>query len=109
VLVQGDDLFFDRVFGNQPVDRDGTLLPNAMGPIAGLVFYSGVPPGVHVNYVISGGEVESGAACLEADQKDIALPRLKGIDALSAFVGGGAAVEILVANLLLIEIGLNNP
>ena len=31
--VQVDDLFFDRASCHQPIHGDGTLLPDAMGPV----------------------------------------------------------------------------
>ena len=61
--------------GHQPVDGHRPLLADAVGAVGGLVLDGGVPPGIHVDDVVGGGEVEPGAAGLEADQEEIAPPR----------------------------------
>ena len=105
LLVELDDFFFDRVFCDNSVDGDGAFLAHAVGAIGGLIFHGGVPPGIHVDDIIGGGEVESGSACFEADEEDVAFSSLEGIDALFAVLHGGAAVEVLVMNALFVEIG----
>ena len=79
VLVQLDDLFFDGVARHQPVDGHRALLADAVGAVGGLVFDGRVPPRVHVDHVVGGGQVEAQAAGLEADQEEIALAGLEGV------------------------------
>lgn len=45
-LLELEDLFFNGVFGDEPVDEDGFLLSDAVCSVCGLSFYGGVPPGV---------------------------------------------------------------
>ena len=105
LLVELDDFFFDRVFCHNAVDGDGAFLAHAVGAIGRLIFHGGVPPGIHVNDIIGSSEVESGPARFEADEEDVAFSRLKRIDALFAVLHGGAAVEVLIADALFVEIG----
>ena len=51
-----------------------------MGAVTGLILDSRIPPGVHVDDVVGGGQVEAEAACFERDEKDIAVAGLKGVD-----------------------------
>jgi len=46
-----------------------------------------------MDHGVGGGEVQSEAACLERDQKDVGLARLEGRDALLARLRRGRAVE----------------
>ena len=55
--VQGGDPFFDRAFGDEPVDRHGTLLAQAVGAVGSLVLHRRVPPGVHVQDVVGRRQV----------------------------------------------------
>ena len=105
LLVKLDNFFFDRVFCHNSVDGDGAFLAHAVSAIGGLIFYGRVPPGIHVNNIICGGEVESGSARFEADEEDVAFSGLKGIDAFFAIFHRGAAVKILVADALFVEVG----
>ncbi len=67
---------------HQPVDRDRPRLPDPMRAVGGLILHRRVPPRVQVDDIIGGGEVQPGAARLEADQEDIAGAGLKGLDPL---------------------------
>ena len=60
-----------------------------------------------MNDVVGGGEVEAEAAGLEADEKEIAVAGLKGVDREFTLFPGGTAVEILVADTLAVEIFAN--
>jgi hypothetical protein len=78
--VQADDLFFNGVSGNQPVDGHRPFLADAVRPVRGLVLHRRVPPGVHVDDVVGRRQVEAQAAGFEADEKEIALAGLEGLD-----------------------------
>ena len=43
------NLLFDAVFDKQPVGDDRLLLPDAVGPVDGLIFNGWIPPGVVMN------------------------------------------------------------
>jgi len=103
--VECQDAFFDGALGDQPVDGDRALLADAVGAVAGLVFHRGVPPGVHVDHIVGGGEVQAEAAGAQADQEEFALARLKGGDGGAALGLGGAAVQILVADAAGVQVG----
>ena len=73
--VELDDLFFDRVLGDESIHGDGALLADAVGAVGRLRFHRGVPPRVEVNHVVGGGEVQAEAAGFEADEEQAgALP-----------------------------------
>ena len=67
-----------------------------MGSVGGLVFDGWVPPGVHVDDVIGGGEVESGAPCFEGDEEQVTVSGLEGIDGFLTFGSWSRPVEVLV-------------
>ena len=100
-----DYFFFYGVFCHNSVDGDGAFLAHAVGAIGGLIFHGGVPPGIHVNDIICGGKVESGSACFETDEENVAFSCLECIDALLSVLHGGAAVKVLVADALFVEVG----
>ena len=100
-----DYFFFYGVFCHNSVDGDRAFLTHAVGTIGGLIFDGGVPPGIHVNDIICGGEVESGSACFETDEEDVAFSCLECINPFFAVLHWGAAVEVLVADSLFVEVG----
>ncbi len=63
-----------------------------MGSVGSLVFNGWVPPRVHMNDVICGGEIEPKATRLQADQEEIALSGLEGIDTYFSLFCAGATV-----------------
>jgi hypothetical protein len=65
VAVQVDDAFLDRVARHQAVDGDGALLAHAVGAVRGLVLHRRVPPRVHVDHVVGGGQVDADPAGLQ--------------------------------------------
>ena len=65
-----DDLLFDGVAGDQPVDHDVAGLADAVGAVDGLGLGGRVPPRVEQEAVVGLGEVQAEAAGLEADQED---------------------------------------
>jgi len=62
LFLQLQNLFFHRSTGDDLVNEDGLILPNAMGSVAGLHFNGGIPPRVEMNDVIGGGQVQPYAA-----------------------------------------------
>ncbi len=62
------DALFDCALADEFVDKDGLVLPDAVGAVGGLVFGGGIPPGVVVDDGVGGGEVEAGASCLEGNE-----------------------------------------
>lgn len=95
-IVQRYDLLLDRIGHDQAVDRDRPRLADAVGAIRGLVFDGRVPPGVQVDDVVRGGQVQTGPSGAQADQKDGALAGLEGVDPFGAVGGGGAAIQVLI-------------
>ena len=83
------DLLFDRTFRDQPVDGHRSRLTDAVGTIRGLVLHCGIPPRVHVDDVVRGGQVQAEAARLERNEKDIAIARLERVDALRPLLAPG--------------------
>lgn len=57
IFVECEDLLFDGIFGDQSVDGHGPELAESVGTVGGLVFDGWVPPRVHMDDVIGGGEV----------------------------------------------------
>jgi hypothetical protein len=82
--MQIKDLFFNRILYNETINGGGTALSDPMRKVGGLVFDSRIPPRIEVDDVIGGSEIETGAPGLEADQEEVALPALKGLDPLRA-------------------------
>ncbi len=66
------------------MDLHGTVLPDAPGPIAGLVLDRRVPPAVVVHHVGGAGEVEPRAPCLEREDERVGLAGLEAVDDLLA-------------------------
>src|SRR4051812_9029102 len=102
LLLELQDLFFDRAGGDEAVNRDDLLLADAVSAIGGLVFDGGVPPGVEVDHGVRRGEVETGTAGLETDQehRDRRIV-LEALDALLAV--HRAAVQVFVTDLVFVE------
>ena len=73
-----------------------------MGAVGGLILDRRVPPRIEVDDGVGRGEVEAGAARLEADEEH-RQPRivLEAVDALGAVLGG--AVEVLVGDAVLLS------
>src|SRR5665647_1538790 len=103
-----DNFFFNGVLADKPVDGDGPGLANAVSPVGRLILNGWIPPGVHVDDVISRSQVQSQPAGLEADEKEIALAGLKLINLLFALGAVGGAVQIFVGNALSIQILTQN-
>ncbi len=106
-MVEGDDLFFDGSFGDETIDRNRASLPDAVGAVRGLIFGRGIPPGVHVDDVVGGGEIESETSGFEGNQKDVTFSALKSIDGFLAFFRWGGAIEILVGDAVAIQLCTN--
>ena len=96
IFVEGEDLLFDGIFGDQSINGHGAELAESVGSVGGLVFDGWVPPGVHVDDVIGGREVQTGAPCFEGDQEQVTFSGLEGIDGFLAFGRWGSTVEVLV-------------
>jgi len=100
-------LFFDGVPGHQPVDGHGVLLTDAVSAVRGLILDSRIPPGVHVDDVIGGSEVEPQSSGFETDEKKVPVPRLKGFHLFSAHFGQRASIQVTIANASVIQIFAN--
>ena len=83
VLLQRCNLFFDGVFGDQPVDKHWLILTDAVSPVRRLQLGGQVPPGVIMYHGIRARKIESHAPDLEANQE------YRGIAALDLRVVGG--------------------
>ena len=80
LLLQLIDFLLDGPFGDEFINLDGILLADAVGSVGGLLFYSGIPPGIIVNDHISASEIETSTASFEGDKEDICCAAVEGID-----------------------------
>jgi len=85
-LVERHDLFFDGSLRHQAIDRDRSILTHAMCAGGCLIFDRGVPPGIQMNHIIGGGQVQPRPAGLKTDEEDFTFARLKGFN--GAFTQG---------------------
>src|SRR3569623_3584456 len=99
----GQNRLLDRPPRDQTHGCHGAGLADAMGARRGLVLDGRVPPGIHVDDRVGGGQVQAEAACLQRDQEDVCLAGLKSGDALGARFGGGGAVQQQHAEPLLAQ------
>ena len=88
LFLEEEDLFFDRSLGDKFVDEDGVFLPDAVSPVRGLTFQSGVPPWIIMDHCVRRREVQTRASGPEADEED-------GNHSGLEFVAQGAAVRRL--------------
>src|SRR5215472_1056038 len=79
-FLQLQHALFDSALRHELVDKDGLVLADAVGAVGRLVLDRRVPPGVVVDDRIGRGQIEPGAAGLEADQKERHLALLKAGD-----------------------------
>ena len=84
LLLEREHAFFDAARDDQAVDEHRARLPDAVGAIGRLRLRGGVPPGIVVDDGVGAGEVETGAAGLQADQEDVCLAFGELIDRLLA-------------------------
>ena len=68
-LDQRVDLLLDGAAADELVDQHVALLPDAKGPVGGLVFDGRVPPAVEMDHVRGGGQVQARAARLEREHE----------------------------------------
>ena len=112
-VEQCRDPLLDRAPGDHPVHLDRLGLADPVGAVGGLLLDGRVPPAVDVDHVVGAGEVEAGAARLEAEQEDRhALPVLGGLepgDHRLALRHRGPAVEELVGHADAGEVLLDQP
>src|SRR5450432_1499069 len=73
-LLQAQHALFDAAGDDQVVHEHRLGLPDAIGTIGGLRLRGGIPPRIVVNHSVGAGQIEPGAARLEADQKNICSP-----------------------------------
>src|SRR5207249_8309262 len=58
----------------------------------------GIPPWYGNQHVVGRGQIETEAACLEADEKEITLPCLERRHATCTLGGRGSAIEVLIGD-----------
>ena len=103
-LVELYDFFFDSVLADQPVDGYRSGLPDPVRPVRSLVLNGRVPPRIHVDHIVRGGQVQTKAPRFQRNQKQIAFTGLKGFHAFFAVFTAGTAVQVLIGNLSFIEV-----
>ena len=101
--VQFQDLFFDRVFRDEAIDRDRTSLADAVRSVSRLIFDGRIPPRIEMNDVIGSGEVQASPARFERDQKEISFAPLEGIDSFLTLLRRRLAVEVLILDPAFVE------
>ena len=69
LVLELENLFFDRIFADKAKDKDVVLLAYAMGTAHGLVFYSRVPPIVEEDDTVGRGKVEAKTTSLQTDEE----------------------------------------
>ena len=100
LVLELENLFFDRIFADEAENKDVVLLAYAMSATHGLVFDGRVPPIVEENDTVGRGEVETKSASFQANQEygDAAI----GLELM--YRGGaitGVAIEGDKANVIL--------
>src|SRR6516225_10167203 len=98
-LLQFEHAFFDGTLRDKLVDKDRPVLADSVGAVGRLVLDRRVPPGVVVDDRVGGGQIEPGAAGLEADQKERHLAPLKARDRAGAVLRVAAQLDKLDAGL----------
>jgi hypothetical protein len=69
LVLELENLFFDRIFADEAENKDVVLLAYAMSATHGLVFDGRVPPVVEQDDTVGRGEVETKATSLQTNQK----------------------------------------
>lgn len=69
LFLEAADFFLDAVFHQQTVGEDGLLLADAVGAVDRLSLDGGIPPRIEKHDIGGRGQVQTGAAGLEADEK----------------------------------------
>ena len=78
----------------EALDEDGSLLPHAVSPVAGLVFHGGIPPRIEMENVACAGQVQASTARFETDEEQGgAFAGLEGFHEFLALLLRGAAVQ----------------
>ena len=99
-FVQFENLFFDGVFCNNSVNHHRLFLTNAVCTVCSLIFDSGIPPGIHMNHIVSGCQIQSCSSRLERNQKCSCIAILKLVHFLLPRSCWRRTVKILISNLL---------
>jgi hypothetical protein len=102
-VVQLEDFLLDGTLRDDAIDDDRFGLSDAVRPVGGLIFHGRIPPRVHVDDVIGGGQIQSGTARFERDEECGSVSILECIDFASPLVGGGRAVEVLIGDFFFVE------
>jgi hypothetical protein len=101
-VLEFEDLFFNRVAGDEAVGEDIAGLADAVGAVDGLSLNGGVPPGIEEEDISGGGQIEAKAAGTEADEEELAGGVvLEALDTCLAVAGG--AVEIFIGEAGFVE------
>lgn len=69
LVLELENLFFDRIFADKAKDKDVVLLAYTMSATHGLVFDSRIPPVIKEDDMVGRGEVETETASLQTNQK----------------------------------------
>jgi hypothetical protein len=102
-VVQFEDFLFDGTLRDDAIDDDRFGLSDAVRSVGSLIFHGRIPPRVHVDDVIGGGQIQTGTACFEGDEERRGVAILERIDFASPLVGGGRAIEVLIGDFFFVE------
>jgi hypothetical protein len=95
---------------NTPDGRfGGPSCPNFLLGLAGEINRRSYLPGIEVDHVVRGREVQARAARLERAQEDIAVAGLKRVDLPPPFGSGGAAIEVADVQAEALEVFSHEP
>ena len=104
LLLHREDFLLDRAARDEFDAVHAPGLADAVRAVGGLVLDGGVPPGVEVNDHVGAGEVQPGAAGLEADQEKRDRPvRVEFAHGGKTILG--RAVDVAVHPLAALELG----
>ena len=96
-LVEPQNLLFDGVMTDKMINGNGLCLTDTVSTVSGLLFDGWIPPRVEVDDIVGSCQVQTYAACLEADKEDGTLAFLKVGDQLLALPTTTALVHSIVS------------
>ena len=101
--MEFDDLVLNRSGCNHAINRYRTRLTDPVRPVRRLSFHGGIPPRVHVNHVVRRRQIETESPRFETDEKDVRVPRLKGVNRLLTLLLRHAAGQNFIGQIQIVQ------